>query len=60
MGMPTCPVCGEECNEFYVSDYGLEIMGCENCIHTESAAERAAEDDLDNLIEHKWERWEER
>ena len=56
--MPTCPICGKETNEFYVSDYGREIMGCDNCIHMESAWERAAEDELDNLIDIKYGRRE--
>ena len=56
MDMPRCPICGKETNEFYVSDYGREIMGCEHCIHTESAWERTAEDEYDNLIDYKWER----
>ena len=32
---PTCPVCGEEC-EFYYMD-GADIVGCENCIRRISA-----------------------
>ena len=54
--MPECPVCGEECNEYFVNYYGNEIMGCENCIHTVSAEERAREDHLNNLIDIKYER----
>lgn len=40
--MPECPICGEDCNEFYVN--GREIVGCEHCISTESAWERMEED----------------
>lgn len=40
--MPECPICGDECNEFYVN--GREIVGCEHCISTESAWERTEED----------------
>ena len=46
MNMPECPVCGEECNDFYVSQYGREIVGCEHCISLESAWERTEEDKL--------------
>lgn len=47
--MPECPICGEECNEFYVSQYGREIVGCESCISTESAHERTEEDRIGYL-----------
>ena len=47
--MPICPMCGEECNEFYV--YGREIVGCERCIDTESAWERREEDRENALID---------
>lgn len=42
--MPICPVCGEECNDFFVSEYGQEIVGCEHCIFMDSAHERTAKD----------------
>jgi hypothetical protein len=29
--LPVCPVCGEECDEFYRDKDG-DILGCENCI----------------------------
>lgn len=51
MNMPKCPVCGEECNDFYVSQYGREIVGCENCISLESASERTEEDKLNAEID---------
>ena len=54
--MPECPVCGEECNEFYVSDYGNEIVGCRHCIHTEDAYERAEADRYDAKIDYEYER----
>lgn len=28
---PICPVCGEEADTFYKTDYG-NIVGCDNCI----------------------------
>lgn len=27
---PVCPVCGDECNEYFVQDGS--IIGCENCV----------------------------
>lgn len=30
--MPRCPVCGEECNNFYKNTKEQEIVGCENCM----------------------------
>jgi hypothetical protein len=29
--MPVCPVCGEECETYYVDKFG-DIFGCENCV----------------------------
>ena len=29
---PTCPVCGEEVDEYLKNSEG-EIVGCENCVH---------------------------
>ena len=58
--MPECPICGAECNEFYVSQYGGEIVGCENCIDTESAHERAEQDRIGYLQDKAYdERFEE-
>lgn len=54
--MPTCPVCGEECNEFYVSYNGREVVGCERCIFTESAEERMEEDRQDREMDYRYER----
>ena len=47
--MSKCPVCGEECNEYYVTQYGREIVGCEHCISTEDAPERDEEDRIGYL-----------
>lgn len=30
--MPRCPICGEQCNDFYKNKKEQEIVGCENCI----------------------------
>lgn len=35
---PTCPVCGEEVDEYLKNSEG-EIVGCENCVHTVNAWE---------------------
>ena len=35
--MPRCPVCGDECELYYVQDG--EIIGCEHCITQEYADE---------------------
>lgn len=35
--IPTCPVCGEECEDYYRDRTTLEILGCENCIEKISA-----------------------
>ena len=57
--MPECPICGEECNSFYVRDDG-EIVGCDRCISTTNAYERAAEDKLNAQIDMGYERYLER
>ena len=36
--MPVCPVCGEECEEFYFDNDG-DICGCDNCISVKNAYE---------------------
>lgn len=33
---PHCPICGEECDTVYLFQ-GSDIVGCENCMTTESA-----------------------
>lgn len=32
-----CPVCGQECEWFYLDDY--ETVGCEHCVHVADATE---------------------
>ena len=54
--MPICPVCGEECNDFYVSYYANEIVGCEHCIYRDSAWERSDRDRFDERIDYEYER----
>lgn len=39
--MSRCPVCGEECEKYYVQDF--EILGCEHCITQEYADEYEVE-----------------
>lgn len=29
---PVCPVCGDRCLTFYLSDTTGEILGCDNCV----------------------------
>lgn len=29
--LPTCPICKESCNDFYINESGT-VVGCENCI----------------------------
>lgn len=36
---PRCPVCGEECETFYVNDY--EIVGCDRCAEAVDAIDYA-------------------
>ena len=48
--MPICPMCGADCNDFYVYE-GREIVGCERCISTEDAWERVEEDRIDAEID---------
>ena len=45
--MPVCPICGKDCNELFIQEDGDTVVGCDRCIHTESAEERLAEDDYD-------------
>lgn len=35
---PRCPVCGEECEEYYLDDNKC-VIGCENCVSTIDACE---------------------
>lgn len=42
---PTCPVCGEETDEFYKGKDG-EIVGCGNCISTVDAWEEVSDGDV--------------
>ena len=49
--MPECPVCGAECNEFYMSE-NHEIVGCDRCIvGTVDAWEYTQEQRLSALID---------
>jgi hypothetical protein len=57
---PKCPICGEECYIFYVSQYGREIVGCNSCISTESAEERTEEDRLGYLQDKAYDEYKER
>ena len=34
--LPECPICGEECETFYM-DRRENIVGCEHCITTEGS-----------------------
>jgi hypothetical protein len=40
---PICPVCGEECDTYYMDRHG-EILGCEACIDIVDAWEAEKED----------------
>lgn len=37
--MPVCPVCGDDTNDFYVSDDGGEVLGCPHCVKLTDAWE---------------------
>ena len=41
--MPVCPICGEECEEFYFDNDG-KICGCENCVSVKKAVEYEEEE----------------
>ena len=41
--MPICPICGEECEEFYFNRDG-NICGCDNCISVKNAVEYEEEE----------------
>ena len=56
--MAICPVCGAECNTFYVYNAGREIVGCDACIAEESAWERKQEDKEDEEIQRGWDEYE--
>ena len=58
--MPFCPVCGAETNDFFVSDYGAEILGCPECVRKIDAWERRSEDELGAKIDHQYELWKEK
>lgn len=36
--IPTCPICGEECDTLYRDNFG-NIVGCDNCITSSDAWE---------------------
>lgn len=36
--IPVCPICGEECEIYYISKIN-EFLGCDNCISEENAWE---------------------
>lgn len=55
-----CPVCQEECQDYYVNYNGNEIVGCEHCIHVVFAPERAAEDRLGAEIDRRYDEYKER
>ena len=52
--MAVCPVCGAECNTFYIYKAGREIVGCDACIDEESAWERSEEDRYDEEMQKGW------
>ena len=54
--MPIWPICGEETNDFYVSEHD-EIIGCPECVRKIDAWERTAEDRLGAEIDHRYEMW---
>ena len=54
--MPECPICGAECNELYIQADGNEIVGCDVCIHTESAYERLEADAYSAKIDYYYDR----
>lgn len=53
---PQCPVCGEETNDFYISDYGNEIVGCPKCVRMDDAWQRRDEDELSARIDYEYDR----
>jgi hypothetical protein len=56
--MATCPICGEECNEYYINtSNGNEIVGCDRCIDTDSAWERSYEDEIGRLMDKGYDEW---
>lgn len=36
---PVCPICGEECERFFVRDPDGDIIGCDKCVTEEDAYE---------------------
>lgn len=40
---PTCPICGEEVDEYYKDNEG-DIVGCENCLQRTDAWEEIEDD----------------
>lgn len=57
--MPTCPVCGAETNDFFVTEHD-EIVGCTECIRKIDAWERRSSDELGAKIDHQYEMYRER
>lgn len=51
--MPICPICGAETNDFYISDYGAEIVGCPECCRMRDAWERTREDREEVEMDYK-------
>ena len=37
-GQPTCPVCGEECEVYFLNE-AMQIVGCERCVRRLPARE---------------------
>ena len=52
--MPICPVCGDETNDFYVSDN--EIVGCPQCVKLTDAWEWTEEEKLSRAIDYYYDR----
>lgn len=55
--MAVCPVCGAECNTFYVEKAGRDIVGCDACLTEESAWERTEEDKFDEEMQRGMDRY---
>lgn len=57
--MQTCPVCGDDCNEYFIGLYN-EIIGCDRCVTTVDAYERAEEDRIGYLQDKAYDEYKER
>lgn len=56
--MPICPICGDDTNDFYVSDG--KVVGCPHCIKETDAWEYNRIEQEGKMIDMHYDRWRDR